>query len=667
MSSLAEINQQLMEQNKEQERTSVAIEDVRAAITAQLKEDRRSRLDEREAKIEAKRAKPQGFQQAFMRSSGLEGLGNFGTAFLAALFGAGSGLATALGTAAGGLIRLGPVALVLSDFVENAFKTLLNNIDDSVFTGFDLDVETKDKIANGAQTALAARFLGVKSPLGLLAAAVAGAYGDELIASLRGWFDKDGDGKIEKFGITLDTESKAVQEGIVLAAALAAPAMLRLVGKGLVWALKRSPVGRVGAALITGISTLFGFAKSATGAPIPEDSKAIDQKMSTDAKSTSADLQKKLASDYYKGLDDSMQAKQAAMSQRIAAENRAKTQATLRRLQNINAQPLDIAPKVSAAPSMAKFEEGSRVSYTRKDGSTVDATVTRSLPNQMTQLKFDRGGKIAVDTSRITPIEPKPIDTTKAVNEISKTINTEVPKITSAIDNGFQKATRLAGAVTIEGAIQEAAQYGAGKTGGVTSRLLSGVAKTIGSTAGLAASFVMGGLFENEAGDGTRSGVIDAQGYALMEAMANGENFSVIKEKRQDLFNIVTNPDFADMATPTHKALSMLTDSELLNLSGMVYAQANPGRIKGSRLGQTQAELSSAKFGRGRALYGEELNALDALAAERQAMGMSPVIIQDQSVRQGGNQTNVTNQIDTPIQSFDASWYQRRAAMGLGL
>ena len=99
----------------------------------------------------------------------------------------------------------------------------------------------------------------------------------------------------------------------------------------------------------------------------------------------------------------------------------------------------------------------------------------------------------------------------------------------------------------------------------------------------------------------------------------------------------------------------------------MVYAQANPGRIKGSRLGQTQGFLSSARFGQGRALYGEELSALDAIAAENRAMGISPVIIQDQSVRSTGGNTNVTNQIDTPIQSFDASWYQRRAAMGLGL
>lgn len=630
MSSLAEINQRLIEQNEEQKRTSDAIQDVSKAILTQMKEDRRSKLDEGEAKLEAKREKPKGFQQAFMRSSGLEGLGKFGTGFLAALFGAGSGLATALGTAAGGLIRLGPAALVLSDFVENAFKTLLNNIDDSVFTGFDLDVETKDKIANGAQTALAARFLGVKSPLGLLAAAVAGAYGDELIASLRGWFDKDGDGKIEKFGITLDTESKAVQEGIVLAAALAAPAMLRLVGKGLVWALKKTPVGRVGAALITGISTLFGFAKSAKSAPIPEDSKAINQKMSADAKST----QKRLA--------------WAQESQRIVAEAKNKAKA----------QPLETSPKVaSVTPAKPSFEAGDTVNYTRADGSTVDATVTRTLPNRMTQLQFEGGGKIAVDTAKITPISP--VDVTNTAANVNK--GPRVPR-----GNNFNKVMRAVDRLSTEGQLQWLAEYGASKTTGTTSRLLGGAARMLSSPATLAFSFVLGGLFEGEAGDGTLSGILDAQGYALMEAMANGASHSEIKALQKDLQNKVLN--FGQVANDTHKALAMLSPSELLNLSNMVYARST-GKIKGS-IGKSidfTSPLSSGRFGMGRAGYGEELSALDAIAAQNRLMGISPVVIQDNSVKSSGGNTSVTNQIDSPVQSHDASWYQRRLSMGLGV
>ena len=69
----------------------------------------------------------------------------------------------------------------------------------------------------------------------------------------------------------------------------------------------------------------------------------------------------------------------------------------------------------------------------------------------------------------------------------------------------------------------------------------------------------------------------------------------------------------------------------------------------------------------GRAGYGEELSALDAIAAQNRLMGISPVVIQDNSVKSSGGNTSVTNQIDSPVQSHDASWYQRRLSMGLGV
>lgn len=675
MSSLAEINQQLMEQNKEQERTSVAVEDVRKALIAQMKEERRGRLDEKEDRKEAKKVaqKPQGFMAGLAEGTGAAGLGRFAQSLLGALFGglSGGAIAGLAGTVAGKLLKGTVLAGLISTFGEDAIKSLFDKLKEKGID-FGFSKEQEDEIASRATDGLFAYVISgiiFRNPLVRIAAAIGTAYRDKIfdvIEYVLGIKITDLGGK-NGFAVSMpnffggndfkldETWINGLTTAVTAFTAWLGLKLLKM-GKNLIFKGEDKIGKAVDKAMKAERARFDDFQKQLDA----ERAARIDAERRLDNQSES-----RTAAAQNRAFE--LAAEQEAISQRIAAENRAKTQATLRRLQNINAQPLDIAPKVSAAPSMPTFEEGSRVSYTKKDGSTVDATVTRNLPNQMTQLKFDRGGKIAVDTSRITPIKPKPIDTTKAVNEISKTINTEVPKITSAINNGFQKATRVAGAFTIEGVVQEAAQYGAGKTGGVTSRLLGGVAKTIGSTAGLAASFVMGGLFENEAGDGTRSGVIDAQGYALMEAMANGENFSVIKEKRQDLFNIVSNSDFADMATPTHKALAMLTDSELLNLSEMVYAQANPGRIKGSRLGQTQGFLSSARFGQGRALYGEELSALDAIAAERQAMGISPVIIQDQSVRQGGSQSTTINSMSIPIESHDASWYQRRAAMGLGL
>jgi hypothetical protein len=44
----------------------------------------------------------------------------------------------------------------------------------------------------------------------------------------------------------------------------------------------------------------------------------------------------------------------------------------------------------------------------------------------------------------------------------------------------------------------------------------------------------------------------------------------------------------------------------------------------------------------------------------------APIVIQDNSVKSAGGNTTVTNQIDSPVQSHDASWYQRRSNASLG-
>jgi hypothetical protein len=311
------------------------------------------------------------------------------------------------------------------------------------------------------------------------------------------------------------------------------------------------------------------------------------------------------------------------------------------------------APEVMT--DVNRLRPGSKVQYTKVDGSQVDATVVKPLTPKLTQLQFDRGGPIAVESSRIAP---KPVDVTNTAANVNKG-----PQVKRG--NNFNKVARGVNLLSIEGQLQELAQYGASKTTGAKSRLLGGAAKALNSTAGLAFSFVLGGLFEGEAGDGTLSGILDAQGYALMEAMANGASHSEIKALQKDLQNKVLN--FGQVANDTHKALAMLSPSELLNLSNMVYAQST-GKIKGS-IGKSSdftSPLSSGRFGMGRAGYGEELSALDAIAAQNRSMGISPVVIQDNSVKSSGGNTTVTNQIDLPVQSHDASWYQRRSNTGLG-
>ena len=324
-----------------------------------------------------------------------------------------------------------------------------------------------------------------------------------------------------------------------------------------------------------------------------------------------------LINDYYRG-SDSPEARQAAADQRIRIENEIKTRNTLRRLQNINAGPLDIAPTnvQTDAPARTMFAEGDRVSYTRVDGTTVDATVRKTLDNGRVQLKFEGGGPIAVDAERIANSIDKSAQAIETAGpKITDAGKTASSKITSAIDTSFNKSLRAVGAFSIEGAAEEAARFGASSTSGGVSRALGTTARVLGSLPAIAGSIVVGGLFENQAGDGTLSGVIDAQALALFDTMRSGETDKKILEARNALFDIVSDSIYSPLALPEHKALAMLNDQEVLNLANMVYAKT-AGQIRGAvgTLGETQGELSSARLGKGPAKYGEELNALDLLA-----------------------------------------------------
>jgi len=328
-----------------------------------------------------------------------------------------------------------------------------------------------------------------------------------------------------------------------------------------------------------------------------------------------------LINEYYRG-SDSPEARQAAADQRIRIANQIATRNTLRRLQNINAAPLDVAPTnvQTDAPARTMFAEGDRVSYTRVDGTTVDATVRKTLDNGRVQLKFEGGGPIAVDAERIANSIDKSVPKlTEAVEntgpKITSAVDASTNKLSSAIDNSLNKSLRVAGAFSIEGAAEEAARFGASKTTGGVSKALGTTARVLGSLPSIAASIVVGGLFENQAGDGTLAGVIDAQALALFDTMRSGETDKKILEARDALLNRVSDSIYSPIATKQHKALAMLSDQEVLNLANMVYAKTS-GQVRGAvnQLGITQGELSSARFGQGRQKFGEELNALDLLA-----------------------------------------------------
>ena len=93
-------------------------------------------------------------------------------------------------------------------------------------------------------------------------------------------------------------------------------------------------------------------------------------------------------------------------------------------------------------------------------------------------------------------------------------------------------------------------------------------------------------------------------------------------------------------------------DSEMRNNKGMSF---NPMAYTGAQpFGTAYTSNPQQKFAE--------------LMEFRQPPGTiaAPVVIQDNSVKSSGGNTTVTNQIDLPVQSHDASWYQRRSNTGLG-
>ena len=597
MSSLAEINQRLIENNKEQERTSRAIEDVRTAIQDQLKNETRSRLqaaeDRREAKTAARR-RPQGFREGLLEGAGVAGLGRFGQSLLGALFGglSGGALAGLAGLAAGKILKGAVLAGLLKTFGEDAIKAVFDKLKEKGID-FNLTEEQENEIAkrttDGVFGAIIAGIV-FKNPFVRLGAGIVAAYKDKIFKGVE-----------TVLGIKITNLGK--EEGYKIDI----PWLEESFKLDETWTT--SIVGIVG-----GFFTYMGF-KMLNGV-------------------------RKLIKNTRTKVDDTVD--------KILAQKDAEIKKLTDEIENAKKQA-DLNSKIaSSAPKASTFDVGDKVGYTRTDGTKVDATVTQKLPSGLTQLQFDKGGKIAVDTSKITVID-------------------DGPKL-SKLDRGTKIASGIANKLAIEGAIEDFSRYASGKTTGMTSKAFGGIAKVLGSTAGLAASFVMGGLFENEAGDGTLSGVIDANAYGLMQAMADGETVSSIEEKQRLLKKNLNDPLYKPHAESAHIALANLSPVELINLSRMVYAQANPGKLRRGVTNVSLRPLGSGRVGSERLPYGDELSALDAIAAQREAYGLNqnPVnVIDNKTIVNQGSKNSVVK-LDQTVPSQDTAFFQRKLAMGLG-
>lgn len=279
MATLAQINDTLRDQTSSIEdgtKTTAGLRDRFGEFLSRQQRSGDSREDEIEARQKERRKKviaqrPQNFRAGLSQGLGFGGGLGFGA--IAQKLLAGMGLAAgAIGLGAGKLISFAPAIAVMSKFGEQAIGALVDYVEKEYFDDKQLAPKTKKNLVDGVQTAIGARLLGVKSPLGLAIAGIVGAYGDTAIAAINEKFGKkDGVYNIPGTELNIDTQSETFISGLGVALSLVAPALLRFAGKRLALALALLPIGRGVKALSTAIGLALGIKSIRGGAPPPVD------------------------------------------------------------------------------------------------------------------------------------------------------------------------------------------------------------------------------------------------------------------------------------------------------------------------------------------------------------------------------------------------------------
>ena len=281
MATLAQINDTLRDQTSSIEdgtKTTAGLKDR----FSQFLDRQQGSGDKRENEIEARQkerrqrvmaSRPTSFTQGVTQGLGFGGGLGFGA--IAQKIMAGMGIAAgAIGLGAGKLLRFGPAILALSDFGEKAIRGMVDYIDEEI-EGVDFKEETKKRLTQGGQAAIAAKLLGAKGLFGPAIAGVIGAYGETGIQKFNEFFGKtDGKYNIPLTDIQIDTETQAFKDGLAIAAGIAAPGFLKFLGRGLLFFLKKIGAGRAAAAMGASVAAMLGiknpFAASNVGPALDE-------------------------------------------------------------------------------------------------------------------------------------------------------------------------------------------------------------------------------------------------------------------------------------------------------------------------------------------------------------------------------------------------------------
>lgn len=281
MATLAQINDTLRDQTSSIEdgtKTTAGLKDRFGQFLDRQQGSGDKREDEIEARQKERRqrvmaSRPASFTQGVTQGLGFGGGLGFGA--IAQKLLAGMGLAAgAIGLGAGKLISFAPAIAVMSKFGEQAINALVDYVEKEYFDDKQLEPKTKKNLVDGVQTAIGARLLGVKSPLGLAIAGIVGAYGDTAIAAINKKFGKEnGVYTIPGTELDIDTQSEAFISALGVTLSLVAPALLRFAGKGLLKLLLKMGAGRAAVAMGAAVAGMLGLKNpfAASGKPPPID------------------------------------------------------------------------------------------------------------------------------------------------------------------------------------------------------------------------------------------------------------------------------------------------------------------------------------------------------------------------------------------------------------
>mgnify|MGYP001325181938 CR=1 FL=1 len=281
MATLAQINETLRDQTSSIEDGTKTTASLRDRFGEFLDRQKGSG-DKREEEIETRRkerrqrvlaSRPTSFTQGLTQGLGFGNGFGFG-AIAQKILGAMGLAAGTIGLGAGKLLKFSPAIVALSDFGEKAIRGMVDYIDEEI-EGVDFKEETKNRLTQGGQAAIASKLLGAKGLFGPAIAGIIGAYGETGIKKFNEFFGKkDGKYNIPLTDIEIDTETEAFKDALAISAALLAPSLIRMAGR-LAWkGLRKVPLGRAATAVSVALSAMFGNKLSAGGTPVYDPNEA---------------------------------------------------------------------------------------------------------------------------------------------------------------------------------------------------------------------------------------------------------------------------------------------------------------------------------------------------------------------------------------------------------